>query len=68
MSQTNSTFNDSPSAEKSFPWGCVLGGCATVLLLIVVGVFATALRELSIRSWAGRDVPPQPQPGRDPGR
>ena len=41
MSQSNPTFNDSPSAEKSFPWGCLLGGCATVLLLIVVGVFAT---------------------------
>lgn len=41
MNYPNPTFSDSPVAEKSFPWGCLLGGCATVLLLVVVGVVAT---------------------------
>ncbi len=40
MSNTHSTFDDSPT-EQSFPWSCLLGGCATVLLLVVLGIAAT---------------------------
>ena len=41
MNQPNSTFADSPSAEKSFPWGCWLGGCLSVILLIFIGISAS---------------------------
>ena len=41
MNQPNSTFADSPAAEKSFPWGCLLGGCLSVVLLIVIGISAS---------------------------
>ena len=41
MSNTNQTFSDSPVAEKSFPWGCLLGGCLSVVLLIVIGISAS---------------------------
>ncbi len=40
MSNSHSTFDDSPAAP-GFPWGCLLGGCATVLLLVVLGIAAT---------------------------
>ena len=41
MNNPNQTFADSPVAEKSFPWGCLLGGCLSVVLLIVIGISAT---------------------------
>lgn len=41
MNNPNSTFADSPVAEKSFPWGCLLGGCLSVVLLIVIGISAS---------------------------
>ena len=41
MNNPNPTFSDSPAAEKSFPWGCLLGGCLSVILLIVIGISAT---------------------------
>lgn len=41
MSNSNSTFSDSPVAEKSFPWGCLFGGCLTVFLLVVLGISAS---------------------------
>ena len=41
MSNPNPTFADSPVAEKSFPWGCLLGGCLSVVLLIVIGISAS---------------------------
>jgi hypothetical protein len=41
MNNPNQTFADSPVAEKSFPWGCLLGGCLSVVLLIVIGISAS---------------------------
>jgi hypothetical protein len=41
MNEPNPTFADSPVAEKSFPWGCLLGGCLSVVLLIVIGISAS---------------------------
>ncbi len=40
MSQYSPSFADSPT-EKSFPWGCLLGGCLTVIVLIVGGLSAS---------------------------
>ena len=41
MDNPNATFADLPVSEKKFPWGCLFGGCATVLLLVVLGTAAT---------------------------
>ncbi len=41
MNSSNPTFADSPVSDKKFPWGCLLGGCATVLLLVILGTAAT---------------------------
>ncbi len=41
MNNPNASFADLPVSEKKFPWGCLLGGCATVLLLMVLGTAAT---------------------------
>jgi len=41
MNNPNPNFVDSPVAEKSFPWGCLLGGCLSVVLLIVIGISAS---------------------------
>jgi len=41
MNNPNPNFADSPVAEKSFPWGCLLGGCLSVFLLIVIGISAS---------------------------
>lgn len=41
MNNPNQTFPDSPAPEKGFPWGCLLGGCLTVVLLVVIGIAAS---------------------------
>ncbi len=41
MSTSNSTFTDSSGPQKGFPWGCLVGGCLSVFLLIVIGLSAT---------------------------
>ena len=40
--EPNDSFSAAPLKQKSFPWGCLLGGCLSVVLLMVVGVGATA--------------------------
>jgi hypothetical protein len=35
---TNQTFDISPTPQRTFPWGCLIGGCCGVLLLGVIAL------------------------------